>query len=72
MTQFPVVARLTIKGLMRPALLMAYVKVNVYFYGHKHISSGLYIITRQEDTIDSNGYKTTLSLMRVSGDELHD
>ena len=72
MTQFPVVARLTVKGLMRPALLMAYVKVNVYFYGHKHISSGLYIITRQEDTIDSNGYKTTLSLMRVSGDELHD
>lgn len=68
MTQFPITAKLTIKGLLRPALLMTYVKVNTYFYGHKHVSSGLYIITRQEDTIDSNGYQTTLSLTRISGD----
>lgn len=68
MTQFPVTSKLTIKGLLRPAMLMSYVKVNAYFYGHKHISSGLYIITKQEDMIDNNGYKTTLSLTRVSGD----
>lgn len=68
MTQFPVQAKLVIKGLLRPAMLMSYVKVNSYFYGHKHISSGLYIITRQEDRIDGTGYKTTLSLTRVSGD----
>ena len=68
MTQFPITAKLTIKGLLRPSLLMSYLKINTYFFGHKHISSGLYIITRQEDTIDSQGYRTTLSLTRISGD----
>lgn len=67
-TQFPISAKLVIKGLLRPTLLMSYVKVNAYFYGHKHITSGLYIITKQEDTIDGSGYKSTLSLTRISGD----
>lgn len=67
-TQYPVTASLTIKGLLRPTLLMAYVKVNAYFYGHKHISSGLYIITKQEDVISEEGYRTTLSLTRVGGE----
>jgi hypothetical protein len=69
MTQFPLTASMTIKGLLRPSMLMSYVKVNAYFYGNKHVSSGLYIITKQEDTINSSGYKTTLSLTRISGDE---
>ena len=68
-TQFPITARLTIKGLLRPAMLMSYVKLNVYFYGHKHTSSGLYIITKQEDQINRAGYRTTLSLTRIGGDE---
>jgi hypothetical protein len=72
MTQYPISGKLTIKGLLKPALLMSYVKINTYFYGHKHISSGLYIITKQEDTIDSSGYKTTLSVTRISGDEMDD
>lgn len=67
-TQYPVTATLTIKGLLRPAILMSYVKLNAYFYGRKHISSGLYIITKQEDIINDQGYKTTLSLTRVGGD----
>lgn len=68
-TQYPISATLTLKGLLRPAMLMSYVKVNTYFYGHKHNSSGLYIITKQEDTINSSGYRTVLSLLRVGGDE---
>ena len=69
MTQFPVSATLVIKGLTRPTLLMSYVKLNVWFHGaSKHISSGLYIITKQVDSVDSTGYKTTLSLLRVGGD----
>ena len=36
-TQYPITATLIIKGLLRPTLLMSYVKVNTYFYGHKHI-----------------------------------
>ena len=68
MTKFPISAKIQLKGLLRPTLLMSYLKVNTYFYGHKHVSSGLYIITKQEDTIDSSGYRTSLSLTRISGD----
>lgn len=68
-TEFPITATLTLKGLLRPAILMSYVRLNVLFYGRKHISSGLYIITKQYDTIDTSGYRTTLSLTRVGGDD---
>ena len=68
MTQFPITARLTIKGLVRPTLIMDYLKLNVLFYGHKHISSGIYVITKQEDKIDASGYRTTLTLLRVKED----
>lgn len=69
MTSFPITATLTMKGLARPSLLMSYVKLKVWFHGgQKHISSGLYVITKQQDTIDSNGYKTTLTLLRVGED----
>lgn len=70
MTQYPISASLTIKGLLRPAILMNYLKINTLFYGHKHISSGYYIITKQIDTIDTSGYKTNLSLTRIQGDDL--
>ena len=69
MTKFPVQANITIKGLVRPSILMTHVKLNVWFAGgKKHISSGLYIITNQTDTIDSSGYRTTLTLLRVGED----
>lgn len=68
-TEFPINAEITVKGLLKPAILMQYVKLNVLFYGRKHISSGYYIITSQEDTIDSSGYRTTLGLTRVAKDE---
>jgi hypothetical protein len=68
-TEYPISATITFKGLIRPAILMTYVRLKVYFFGWKHISSGLYIVTKQQDTIDENGYKTTLSLTRISKDE---
>lgn len=69
-TSFPIQASISLKGLLRPAILMTYVKLNVWFFGHKHNASGYYIITSQEDNIDmSNGYTTTLGLTRVAGDE---
>ena len=69
MTEFPITASLTIKGLTRPSMLMSYVKLNVLFAGgQRHISSGTYIITQQTDTINTSGYTTTLSLLRVGGD----
>ena len=51
-------------------MLMSYIKINTYFYGQKHISSGLYVITKQEDSISADGYRTTLSLTRISGEEI--
>lgn len=68
MTQYQIKATLVIKGLVRSTLLMTYLRVNALFYGQRHISSGLYIITKQEDKIDKNGYRTILSLTRIAGD----
>lgn len=68
-TQYPISATITIKGLLRPATLMQYVHLEVLFYGWKHISSGTYIVTKQTDSVDANGYRTTLQLTRVAGDQ---
>ena len=69
-TQFPINATIQIQGLLRPATLMQYVKLNVIFPGgNKHLSSGLYIVTRQADNIGPNGYATTLGLTRIKGDK---
>lgn len=68
-TQFPINASITVQGLLRPATLMQYVKLNVIFPGgNKHLSSGLYIVTRQTDNINASGYTTTLGLTRIKGD----
>ena len=73
LTKFPVSATITIQGLLRPATLMTYVRINVIFPGgHKHITSGLYIVTKQVDTIDGNGYRTQLGLTKISGDNYLD
>lgn len=67
-TRFPITCTLTIKGLVKPAIIATKVRVNVYFYGKKHISSGLYTIIKQEDTLDSSGYRTNLTLLRTGED----
>ena len=68
-TQFPVKANIQVQGLLRPATLLQYVKLNVVFPGGKyHISSGLYIVTSQIDNIGPNGYATNLELTRIKGD----
>jgi len=68
-TQFPINANIQVQGLLRPATLMQYVRLNVIFPGgKKHISSGLYIVTKQVDNIGPNGYATNLSLTRIKGD----
>lgn len=67
-TEYPISAQITLKGLLRPAILMTHVRLKVYFFGEKHISSGLYIVTQQRDNISDKGYYTTLSLTRIGGD----
>jgi hypothetical protein len=68
-TEYPISVSITFKGLIRPAILMTYVRLKVYFFGWKHISSGLYIVTKQQDVIDESGYRTTLNLTRIASDD---
>ena len=69
LTKYPIKASITIQGLLRPAILMTYLRLNVVFPGgHKHISSGLYLITKQTDSINGQGYRTTLELTKINGD----
>ena len=67
MTTFPVTATLTLKGLLKPSILMDELHIHSYFYGVKHTSSGVYVITKHVDTIDSSGYRTVLNLTRIGG-----
>lgn len=68
-TQYPISCTVTMKGLLRAAMLMSYVKLNVYFYGRRHIASGLYVISKQIDSVDEGGCRTQLTLTRVGGAE---
>ena len=70
-TQYPIKATITFKGLLRPAVLMSYVRLNILYYGRKDIDSGLYIVLSQQDSIDTSGYRTTLKLVRVGGDDAY-
>lgn len=67
-TEFPIAAKVTLKGLISPAMLMSYIKINTLFYGRRDIASGLYVVTKQEDTVSGSGYTTELTLLRVAGD----
>lgn len=67
MTKYPISASIKLQGLLRPATLMQYVRLNVIFPGgNKHVSSGLYIVTAQRDEIGMSGYFTTLSVTRIA------
>lgn len=62
---YPVSASVTIKGLMKPIVLMENVYVYAQFYGKEDLASGLYSITGQHDSISGGGCTTTLQLLRV-------
>lgn len=80
-TKYPISGTITIRGLLRPALLMQYIRVNIIFPGgtngqpseevkdtygtRQHIYSGLYLITQQNDSISESGYSTTLSITKI-------
>lgn len=64
-TEFPVSAKVTLKGLTVPVMLMTYIRINTLFYGQKDMASGLYVVTDQEDSVSGNGCTTTLTMLRV-------
>ena len=62
---------ITFKGLLRPAMLMSHVRLNIYFYGRKFVDSGLYVVTKEVDEVGINGgFRTTLSLLRIGKSDL--
>ncbi len=65
MTEFPITAQVTLKGLTKTTMLMSYIRLNVVFYGQQHITSGLYCIQKDEMQIDRSGFRTILTLVRV-------
>lgn len=67
-TQFPINVEIKIKGVLRPTVLMSKVRLKIYFYGRLHAASGLYIINKEVDEVGMSGCWTTLSLIRVGGD----
>lgn len=67
MTSYPVNAKLVVRGLVKNAQLMSMIRLNVLFYGKKHIHSGIYAINSQIDTVDESGFRSTLTLIRVGG-----
>lgn len=71
MVNYPIKATLKIKGLIKPAVLMSYVYIDARFFGKQHYSSGYYIITKQVDEVNSGGYRTTLSLLKVGGETIN-
>lgn len=71
MVNYPITATLQLKGLLKPAVLMSYIYIDARFYGEQHYSSGYYLITKQVDDINSSGYRTTLSLLKVGGESIN-
>ena len=67
-TEFPISAKVVIKGLLNSAMLMSYIKINAIFYGRRDMASGLYVVTAQEDFVSGSGCTTELTLLRVAGD----
>lgn len=69
-TQYPLSATLTIRGLLRPTILMSKIDIGVIFYGRPYAGgTGSYIVTQQTDEIGLNGFFTTLKLVRVGSSE---
>ena len=64
-SSYPISASVTIKGLMKPVVLMENVYIYAQFYGQKDMATGLYSIIGQTDSISGGGYTTTLQLLRV-------
>lgn len=67
-TEFPTRATVVLKGLLKPAIMMNYVRINNYFWGKKYLATGLYIILAQVDEVSEQGFRTTLQLLKVGGD----
>lgn len=69
-TQYPISVTVTIRGLLRPAILMSKVDLGCLFYGRLYAGgTGSFVITSQTDSIGTDGFYTTLKMVRVGSSE---
>lgn len=65
MVSFPLKASLTTQGLYVPADIVQSVYLDIVFFGRRYNHTGEYLIMEQKDQITAQGYRTTLSLLRI-------
>ena len=69
MVSFPLKASLTTQGLYVPADIVQSVSLDIVFFGKRYNHTGEYLIMEQKDQINAQGYRTTLSLLRIGDTE---
>ena len=69
MVSFPLKASLTTPGLYVPADIVQSVYLDIVFFGKRYNHTGEYLIMEQKDQITAQGYRTTLSLLRIGDTE---
>lgn len=62
----PMTATMITLGIPYDIPITTKITINPLIYGQKHISAGTYMVTKTTDIIDSNGFTTTLELMKIS------
>ena len=66
-TNYPITVQLTMLGLSKATMLMDKINLHVIFYGQEHIISGVYVVKKQVDSVSTQGFRTSLTLLRVGG-----
>lgn len=66
-TQYSYKAKLTTVGLPCELPIGEHVNVNALIYGSRHHTSGKYMIIGSQDIIDSNGFQTSIDLVKIPG-----
>lgn len=64
-TNYPITVQLSMVGLSRATMLMDKIELHVLFYGQEHIISGTYVVKKQVDSVSTQGFRTTLTLLRT-------
>ena len=69
-TQYSYEATLDLIGIPCEIPMGTYIRVTPVIYGTQHHTGGVYFVQEQTDTLDSNGFSTSLSLLKVCVNEV--
>lgn len=68
--QYSYTATLRTIGIPTDIPIGGYFKIVPTIQGKKHSTAGIYMVLNSEDTIDSNGFETTMKLMKVTNEKV--